>query len=328
MVVSTWSKRPNCWHLFLKHIPLSKSEFSGQSHTHAPGKVLTSFVWREGQKIIGNGEVVSLTLGVGVHNIGLTVADGVPNESTEVTTITVRPAGFPDITSLVPERGSISGGYAVTINGSGFTNSADLTVNFGLQKLTGGDIQVLNSNTITLLAPLESVPVPIQVSVESKSKSGTSNSRTFTYETAIPIAWESKLIADFGVVAVAVFGPDGKLYAANTEGVMAKITLDDNFNIISSVVTDVAPGRAILGMDFDPMTPADEVNPWIYFSSSQLFHKESRSSFGKAINGKIQRVRGANLDQVEDVVTGLPVADHDHGKELGSFLPWAPFASS
>ena len=280
---------------------------------------MTSFVWREGQTTIGNGEVVNLKLGVGVHSVGLTVADGVPNESTEVTTITVRPAGFPDITSLLPENGSISGGYEVTINGSGFTNSTDLTVNFGLQRLTGGDIQVINRNTITLLAPLESVPVPVQISVESKSMSGTSNSKTFTYETAIPIAWESKLIADFGVVAVAVFGPDGKLYAANTEGVMAKITLDDSFNILSSVVATVAPGRAILGMDFDPMTPADEVDPWIYFSSSELFHKESRSSFGKAINGKIQRVRGANLDLVEDVVTGLPVADHDHGEKLCSF---------
>ena len=62
-----------------------------------------------------------------------------------------------------------------------------------------------------------------------------------------------------------------------------------------------------------PMTTADDPDPWVYFSASDLFHGGSQSSSGSAINGKIMRARGANLDVVEDVVTGLPVADMDHG---------------
>jgi len=79
-----------------------------------------------------------------------------------------------------------------------------------------------------------------------------------------------------------------------------------------AVVSQVAPGRAILGMAFDPLTTADEKNPPIYFSSAKIFHKEWKSSSALAINGKIQRASGANLDLVEDIITGLPVSDHDH----------------
>jgi hypothetical protein len=41
---------------------------------------------------------------------------------------------------------------------------------------------------------------------------------------------------------------------------------------------------------------------------------------GGAINGKVSMVSGANLDQVTDIVVGLPVSDHDHavnGLEFG-----------
>jgi len=33
----------------------------------------------------------------------------------------------------------------------------------------------------------------------------------------------------------------------------------------------------------------------------------------EAINGKISKASGANLDIITDIVTGLPVSDHDHG---------------
>ena len=30
-------------------------------------------------------------------------------------------------------------------------------------------------------------------------------------------------------------------------------------------------------------------------------------------NGKVSIVSGSNMDQIQDVVTGLPASDHDHG---------------
>jgi glucose/arabinose dehydrogenase len=67
-----------------------------------------------------------------------------------------------------------------------------------------------------------------------------------------------------------------------------------------------------LGIAFDPMEN-DISTPKMYISHSFFFHKEPNSSSGLSINGKISRVFGPNLDQIEDVITGLPVSDHDHG---------------
>jgi len=304
--------------------PIILSFCEAPSHTHGTGMVLTDFTWKEGSKIVGTGEEIELKLPVGKHTIALTVTDSGGNDSTEVTTITVLPYGYPDVESLSPNSGSISGGYEVTIKGSGFTNSSDIIVHFGLTDLTGEDIVVEDSETIKLIAPFESVAVPVQVSVESIPLGAISNGMTFTFETAIPIAWTEKLIADFASVAVAAWGPDKKLYAGTTQGYVAKLTLDSDYKLMDAVVSEVAPGRAILGMAFDPMTTADEIDPPIYFSSADLFHKDPNSSSGKSINGKIQRASGANLDIIEDILTGLPVSDHDHGAFIFCWLVPTP----
>jgi Glucose / Sorbosone dehydrogenase/IPT/TIG domain len=44
-----------------------------------------------------------------------------------------------------------------------------------------------------------------------------------------------------------------------------------------------------------------------------FFHGSPTSTSGQSINGKISVARGSNLDIVEDIITGLPVSDHDHG---------------
>jgi hypothetical protein len=49
-------------------------------------------------------------------------------------------------------------------------------------------------------------------------------------------------------------------------------------------------------------------------SHSYLFHGDIVN-----YNGKVSAISGENLSIVEDVVTGLPVSDHDHGKLL--YLP-------
>jgi len=263
--------------------------------------------------VVGRGEITDLTFPVGVHNVALMVIDSGGNDSIEETTITVLPFGYPDVVSISPNTGSVSGGYEVTITGSGFTSGASkLIVHFGLTELTGNDIQVVNANTIKVLAPFQSVAVPVEVSVESIPLKATSNSKTFTYKTATPIAWTEKFITGVEKCSVAAFGPDGKLYVGTTTGKIAKLTLDLNFNLVDAVVSVIDPKRAILGMAFDPMSTADDANPWVYFSACDLFHGGSQSSSGAAINGKIMRARGGNLDVFEDVITGLPLADMDH----------------
>lgn len=304
-----------CMHSLTDFIsPCILPALTAPSHTHGEGMVLTEWRWQEGATVLGTGEILDLQLPIGPHAVALTVVDSGGNDHTEVTTITVLPFGYPDIEMLSPAKGIVSGGYEVTITGSGFTDSSEIIVHFGLTEFTGDDIVVEDSNTIKVIAPFQTVAVPVEVSVESLALNVTSNSKTFTFETAIPIDWTSFSITAFPKVTVVAWSPHKKLYAGTSEGQIAKITLDDDFTIIDSVISTIDAERAILGMAFDPLATADEVDPPVYFSSSDLFHGESQSSSGKAINGKIQRASGANLDVVEDIVTGLPVADMDHGK--------------
>jgi glucose/arabinose dehydrogenase len=56
------------------------------------------------------------------------------------------------------------------------------------------------------------------------------------------------------------------------------------------------------------------LSPKIYFSNSDLFHGNPTSSSGASINGKISRMEfnGRNFTNLVDIITGLPVSDHDH----------------
>lgn len=97
-----------------------------------------------------------------------------------------------------------------------------------------------------------------------------------------------------------------------------KLTLDDEFNVLQTVESNIVGDRQILGLTFDPMDTS--ANPSVYVSHSKTFHGEALSTSGESINGKVSKVSGSNLDVIEDVVTGLPVSDHDHavnGLEFG-----------
>jgi IPT/TIG domain len=291
-----------------------------ESHTHGVDLSLKQWIWKKGSQIIGTGEVSSFTFPVGTHDISLTVTNDRNNESTEATTVTVHPYGFPDISAITPSSGSIMGGDRVFIVGSGFTYSPTRTiVYFGESTLTGADVTVHNSTTISVLSPHIPISIPVQVSVTTPLAS--SDAKLFTYTSSTPILFKTTKLMDITQPTSVEFGPDGKLYIGSLKGALAKVMLSPDFTSVVAVVSAIVqPDRAILGIAFDPLD-AGIVNPPVYISSSFLFHGEAFSSSGTAINGKISRIHGANLDIVEDVITGLPVCDLDHGmshsKSLG-----------
>ena len=284
-----------------------------ESHTHGTDLVLTQWIWKKGAEVLGTGPVSSFTLPVGAHDITLTVVDSGNFQATESTTVTVYPFGFPSISSLAPTSGSIVGGELVTIKGTGFSFSAEETiVNFGVEQLTGSAIQVVDSTTITVLSPQIPISVPVLVSVETAL--GRSKDITYTYVSSTPISFSTTKLLDVTQPTCVEFGPDGKLYVGSSKGALAKITLNEDYTSFVSIVSAVVqPDRAILGIAFDPLDAGNPL-PYVYVSSSVLFHGETNSSFGMAISGKISRISGANLDFVEDIITGLPVCDNDHGK--------------
>jgi IPT/TIG domain/Glucose / Sorbosone dehydrogenase len=283
----------------------------GGSHTHGPGQVLTTFTWRRAAAIIGTGEVALLALPVGQHTVTLTVVDSSGDTNTDTTLVTVFAAGHPSLTSVSPNSGSLAGGTGVTL--SGFSFGSATAVQFGLATLSGNAITVVNDSTIRVTSPVSGVGVPAAVSVTTPA--GESNSLLFTYVGTVPISFTTKKLIDNFVSPTAIaFGPDGKLYVGNRNGQLGKFTLNDKFDtVVSSVIATITSStRGIHGIAFDPAEHGDTVFPTVYISTSQIFHSESRNSIGAAINGNIQAVRGANLDQVTTLVDGMPVSRTDH----------------
>lgn len=284
----------------------------GGSHTHGPGLTIVEYVWKSGFNLLGEGETTSVQLPVGVSPLTLTVRDSGGNVHTETTIVTVLPSEFPDISALSESSGPVEGGTPLTISGSGFSfSSAETTVKFGLATLTGAQIQVIDKNTIRLTAPPSSVAVPVAVAVITPV--GESSEVTFTYIASdAPIDFKSGLMVRIRFPTSVAFGPDGSLYVGTYTGQLNRIEFQDgNLKVKKWTQETVTPFRSILGIAFDPLDTAPISTPFI--AHSYFFHKDATSSSGEAINGKISKVRGADLDDVEDVITGLPVSDHDHG---------------
>lgn len=221
---------------------------------------------------------------MGENAVTLTVVDSGGNDNTEAVTITVFSAEFPSISGLSPDDGPVAGGNQVTINGSGFTSSAsETTVKFGQSELSGSAIQIVNGNTIKVTAPAASLGVPVDVIVQTKV--GTSNAKQYTYIASSKIEFDEKYLKYFDRPTVVLFGPNGKLYVANSQGQIGVFNVDDNLNLGNPVISTVAQHRAILGLAFDPLDTSSI--PAVYFSHSYFFHKEEKSSCCEAVNGKI-----------------------------------------
>ena len=288
-----------------------------ESHTHGPGQSLVSFIWKQGFKVIGNGENTTLSLPVGEHSISLTVADTSGDENTDTTTVTVLPETFPEIISISPKEGSIMGGTTITITGSGFTSVT--SVQFGLIRFDMQDITIVSPNVITLVSPVSALSVPAPISIITRT--GESNIKLFKYLSSIPVQFTASELIAFGAPTAIAFGPDSKLYVGSYNGMLAKYTMNDSFDtILSSVVTTVERYRGIFGITFDPLDNANTMNPTVYVTTANIYHDESRNSFGDAINGKVLAVSGANLDTIVEIITGLPVSSADHSVRIWALL--------
>jgi len=230
--------------------PLLISPPGSQSHTHNPGQVLTDWIWKEGSKVLSLKEVATLTLPIGAHDISLLVIDSLGSEAIETTKVTVRACGWPIVDDLSPKEGPQSGGDQVTIKGSGFSSAT--SVMFGQVELSGNKINVVDDSTITVISPSSGIAVPVKVSVKTSSPLAESNSKLFTYVGDVPIIFDIKKLAnsDFYKPITVAFGPDGKLYAGNGKGEIAKFTLNEDYTAVSSLdfIAQVASGRYVMGM--------------------------------------------------------------------------------
>jgi Malectin domain/IPT/TIG domain len=286
-----------------------------ESHTHGitngVPNVLISYVWKKGIDIIGTGVKTNLYLPVGDNEVTLTVVDSTGSISYDETIIRVEPVGYPVLFSLSPETGNTIGGTTVTITGQDIGNVT--SVRFGPFVLTSG-ITVVNSGTIQVQSPGPAIGIAVKVTVNTTR--GESNGLTFTYVGSTPIQFDDNFLLSLNSPTAVVFGPDGNLYVGSQSGNLTRLTLNDAYDqVINMTMVNITGGsmRCILGIAFDPLeTPDMGSNINIYISTSLINHDGPQNSAGDGINGKVQRVWGANLENIADVVVGLPVSRIDH----------------
>ena len=290
------------------------------SHTHGPG-VIQVWRWKEGDVELGLGEMVTLPSSAGEHIVTLEVTDSDGDTQSDVTIVTVRPSSFPVITMVTPDRGDINGGDEIAIIGSGFSFTADETiVMIGSKSVTGVGLTIVNETMIIVTQTPEGV-IAGDVGLSVETPVGSSNSVSFTYIDGEKLDFAvGDVFTVGGGPTTLAFGPDGKLYVGKQNGELLRLTLNETYHVVDMLLSKAIPlnepkPRTILGITFDPIDTSEY--PTVYLAHSWLFHKQEMDNM---YHGKISKLSGPYLDVVEDVITGLPVSDHDHavnGMEFG-----------
>jgi hypothetical protein len=216
----------------------------------------------------------------------------------------------PFINSM-PASGSSLGGESVTINGFGFFPSAAVTVHWGNSNLPPSSVNYTGTG-ITLVTP----PGTGTETVSIETPNGTSNQVTYTYTTAVPIAFGApQSVATPANPTRAAWGPDGRLYVTTIAGAIIAYTFDDNYSVTATqTLAGVSglPNGTILGIAFNPLDPPNPVR--VYIAHTSLFANGGTCFTGPSpYPGQVSRLDGPDFSSVTPVVTGLPTSNYDHG---------------
>jgi glucose/arabinose dehydrogenase len=123
---------------------------------------------------------------------------------------------------------------------------------------------------------------------------------------------------DAGFTCVKI-GPDGQLYAAADDGRIFRFHIQsdgalDKPTIIDSLQKAEGGRRLLLGFCFDPAATAQ--NPIIWATHSYYAFLDVPDW-----TGRVSRMRGKDLETVEDVVSDLPRSAKDHSTNQPAFGP-------
>ena len=238
---------------------------------------------------------------------------------------------LPVITDVAPREASP--GEFVTIHGSGFFNN--VLVKFGNAVAEG---LVSNTGSIQLRVP-NPISGQLVVEIVVETGAGESNGVSFTYPQVVEPCQivkftESSILSSNGKtyeipdIAVLKYGPDGRLYLGSQKSKVHVLTLDRDLKVTRKCTKEIQEDgvpRWILGIAFNHKSTQLKM----YFLSSTFNWKKLNfiSDFYHGwSNGKVQSVTldsatSCFSDAVSDVVTGLPVTNHDHGINALQFLP-------
>jgi hypothetical protein len=118
-------------------------------------------------------------------------------------------------------------------------------------------------------------------------------------------------------------GPDHKLYAATINGAIARFAIQPDGTLgpeqdIHSLTAYHSQGpRTVLGLAFDPSSTASNLILWVTNSAPGALHGNDAPDW----SGKVTRMAGPDLANVQDYVTGLPRSIADHMTNSLAFGP-------
>ena len=72
-----------------------------------------------------------------------------------------------------------------------------------------------------------------------------------------------------------------------------------------------------LGLAFDPLDTKADTD--VYFTAMIFEHRSKSNSNSAATNGRIMKASGPMLENIETVISGLPISDGDHGLNAMEF---------
>lgn len=243
-------------------------------------------------------------------------------------------ATLPVINSMSKTSSAPAGGQNIQIFGTGFING--VSVQFGTVEAT--NLISSDPGTLQITVPPGSGDVLVTVTTNA----GVSNALTFSYTSGEtleqPVIFKKVMLkgsngGDYkaSFISTATYGPDGRLYLGTFKsGKMYGLGVDRNFKVVSTCERKIDSDRSILGVAFSPFTNDLKM----YFTSNSLYWKDKNYydfEDGWA-NGKVEVIEFSKTiledsngkscaGSPSDVITGLPVSNHDHGTSKLQFMP-------
>lgn len=314
-------------------------------HTPADGRSIALDVWHEGGpvKIVAGAETVFDSLASGTLtstsskvNIEAPVANAA--ELLEVQVIYWRQGSgeeaavfkvngmdgmqtdlgrvAPVLLDVDPTSSTLGGGGKAQVVGIGMFNRVQ--VRFNGQALQT-NISNIDLNTAMFYVPIAQGEGIAYVTVANIVAESNSKEFMFSKSGIPPLKLEQLMFQPSEGVAMPklqsgiAYGPDHRWYISSLDGHIYSFALSRDL-----VVTDfcksenVGKDRAVLAVAFNPV----DATPRVYASSAIIYWKEKIDAPDGWKNGMIHILEPTSdscLAKTQDLITGLPVSNHDHG---------------
>lgn len=228
----------------------------------------------------------------------------------------------PVVLAIVPSGSTLDGGGKAKISGVGLFSR--VYVNFGNSKLQA-EASNIDLDSVIVTVPKASAEGTVSVSVQNSFHM--SNSVEFTYsKTGLPPLKFAQYSMQTGdgvampsLLTSIVYGPDHRWYVGSLDSHVYSFAVSQTL-VLSDICQSESLGtnRSVLAVTFNPA----DTKALLYVATSVLYWKKNNlitSSDGWK-NGKVVQLQPSNsnsggscLQIVKEVITGLPVSNHDHG---------------